>query len=213
MIKRSYLVSTAALVLAVAACDQSTAPSGSLTLAEANQLAADMDAVATLGTADFGLGPSFSIGIDGSGSSAAVTAVPTTFSNTFDVTKPCPKGGNVQIAGSINGTGDRATRSLSIQTSATRTDKACAFQTRNGVVTVNGNPNVAVTGKVNIANGLPSGPQTATHKGSFTVARDGGAAVPCAVDITSIFEPATRTVKVNGKFCGRDVSVTRTRGS
>jgi hypothetical protein len=211
MFKQSYLVCSAGLILALAACDQSTGPSTGISQTDANQLAADLDAVSTLGTSDFGLGPSFSIGVDGSGSSASVSAVPIAINNTFTVTKQCPKGGQVAIAGTTVGTADRATHSLTLEINATRTDTNCAFETRNGTLTLNGNPNIAYKGNLNIVNGAPSGLQTQTHKGSFTWASVGGSGT-CDVDLTSSFDPATHTVTVTGSFCGHAVNVTRTRG-
>jgi hypothetical protein len=211
MVRQSYPVLAAALILGVVACESSTGLATRLSQADVNQLAADMDAVSSFGVTDFGPAASFSIGVDGSGS-AAVSAVPTTFGSSFDATRQCPKGGNVQIAGTINGTGDRATHSVTLDANATRADHACAFQTRDGVLTVTGNPNVAFTAHLNIVNGLPNGLQTATHKGSFTWER-GGLSESCNVDITSKFDPATHTATVTGKFCGMDVNVTRTRGS
>jgi hypothetical protein len=213
MFKQSYLVCSAALVLAVAACDQSTGLSGSLSQADANQLAADMDAVSTLGTSDFGLGATFSISVaPGSGSAATTVSAPITINNTFTVTKQCPQGGQVVLAGSVVGSGDRTTHNLTLETNATRTDTNCAFQTRDGVLTINGNPNLTYKGNLNIVNGLLSGVQTQTHKGSFTWARVGGSGT-CDVDLTSSFDPATHTATVTGSFCGHTVNVTRTRGS
>lgn len=210
MIRQSYLVCSAGLLLAIAACDRSTGLSTDISQADASQLAADMDAVSTLGTADFGLGPSFSVGLDGSGASASVSAALITIDNQFTVTKQCPKGGQVVIAGRATGTGDRTTHSLSLETVATRTDTDCAFQARNGILTLNGNPNIAYDGKLNIVNGALSGLQTQTHKGSFKWARTGGSGT-CDVDLSSSFDPATHTVTVTGTFCGKTVNVTRTR--
>lgn len=211
MIKQSYLVCSAGLILALAACDQSTGPSTGISQADANQLAADMDAVSTLGTSDFGLGPSFSIGVDGGGSSASVNAVPVPINNSFTVTKQCPKGGQVAITGTTIGTFDKAAHSLTLEVNATRTDTNCAFETRDGTLTLNGNPNIAYEGNLNIVNGALSGLQTQTHKGSFTWARVGGSG-SCDVDLTSSFDPATHTATVTGSFCGHIVNVTRTRG-
>jgi hypothetical protein len=162
MIKQSYLVCSAGLVLAIAACSDSTGVSAGISQADANQLAADMDAYSTLCSSDFGLGASVSVGVDGSGSASSVSA-PVPINNQFTVTKQCPKGGQVVIAGTTTGTGDRTTHSLSLETIATRTDSNCAFETRNGVLTINGNPNIAFDGKLNIVNGAFSGLQTATH--------------------------------------------------
>lgn len=215
MLKQSSLVCSAALLLAVAACssDSTGVSANIITQADANQLAGDMDAVSTLGTADFGLGASFNVNVDGSGASAAqTTTAPFPINTQFTVTRQCPKGGQVAIAGTITGTGDRVAHNLSVEAVATRTDTNCAFDTRDGVLTLNGNPNIAYDGKLNIVAGVLSGLQTQTHKGSFTWARTGGSGT-CDVDLTSSFDPATHTVTVTGTFCGHTVNVTRTRTS
>jgi len=209
MLKQSYLVCSAALVLAVAACDQSTGLSGGISQADANQLAADMDAVSTLGTSDVGLGATFSVNV-GNGSASASVSAPININNQFTVTHQCPKGGQVELAGTVIGTGDRTTHNLTLEANATRTDTDCAFQTRDGVLTLNGNPNIVYKGNLNIVGGLLSGVQTQTHKGSFTWARVGGSGT-CDVDLTSSFDPATHTATVTGTFCGHTVNVTRTR--
>ena len=211
MLKQSYLVCSAALLLAVAACNDSTGVSG-MTQADANQLAADMDAVTTFDANDFGQAASFSMSVDPSGASAAATSAPFPINTQFTVTKACPRGGQVALSGGVTGTGDRATHNLTLDAAATRTDTDCAFDTRNGVLTLNGNPNIAYTGHLNIVNAVLSGPQTQTHKGSFKWARTGGSGT-CDVDLTSSFDPSTHTVTVTGTFCGIAVNVTRTRGS
>jgi hypothetical protein len=215
MLKQSSLVCSAALLLAVAACssDSTGVSANIITQADANQLAGDMDAVSTLGTTDFGLGASYNVTVDGSEASAAqTTSAPFPINTQFTVTKQCPQGGQVAIVGSITGTGDRVAHNLSVEAVATRTDTNCAFETRDGVLTLNGNPNVAYDGKLNIVAGVLSGLQTQTHKGSFTWARTGGSGT-CDVDLSSSFDPATHTVTVTGTFCGHTVNVTRTRAS
>jgi hypothetical protein len=215
MLKQSSLVCSAALLLALAACssDSTGVSANIITQADANQLAGDMDAVSTLGTTDFGLGASFNVNVDGSGASAAqAISAPVPINTQFTVTRQCPKGGQVAIAGTITGTGDRVAHNLSVEAVATRTDTNCAFDTRDGVLTLNGNPNIAFDGKLNIVAGVLSGLQTQTHKGSFTWARTGGSGT-CDVDLTSSFDPATHTVTVTGTFCGHTVNVTRTRSS
>jgi hypothetical protein len=215
MLKQSSLVCSAALLLAVAACssDSTGVSANIITQADANQLAGDMDNVSTLGTTDLGLGASFNVTVDGSGASTAqATSAPVPINTQFSVTRQCPKGGQVAIAGTITGTGDRVAHNLSVEAVATRTDTNCAFDTRDGVLTLNGNPNIAYDAKVNIVAGVLSGLQTQTHKGSFTWARTGGSGT-CDVDLTSSFDPATHTVTVTGTFCGHTVNVTRTRAS
>ena len=211
MLKQSYLVCSAALLLAAVACSDSTGTSGGISQATANELAADLDGSSSMGSSDFGLGPSFSVSVDGSGSAAAASA-PFPINNQFTVTKQCPRGGQVVIAGGIVGTGDRTTHNLTVDATATRTDTNCAFDTRDGVLTIGGNPNLNYTGHLNIVNGQLSGVQTQTHKGSFTWSRTGGSGT-CDVDITSSFDPATKTATITGSFCGHAVNVTKTRGS
>jgi hypothetical protein len=210
MIRKPFLLCSAGLVLAVAACDSSTGVSSTITQADANDLALQMDAVSTLSPSDFGLGPSFNLVAGGSGS-AAVSA-PISINNQFSVTKACPKGGQVALAGTITGTGDATTHSLAVEAVATRTDASCAFQTKNGTLTLNGNPNITYDGKLNIVNAALSGLQTQTHKGSFTWARVGSSGV-CDVDITSSYDPTTHTATVSGTFCGIAVNATQTRGT
>jgi hypothetical protein len=122
-----------------------------------------------------------------------------------------PQGGNVVIAGTIIGTGDQATRSQTVDANATRTDTGCAFQTDDGVITVNGTPSIAYTGHLKIVNGMLSGLQTQTHKGTFTWARGSGAPTPCVVDLTSQYDPATRIATVTGTFCDKTINVTQSR--
>src|SRR3954471_21843235 len=97
MLRQSSLICTAGIILAFAACDQSTGPSAGISQADANQLAADFDAISTPRFS----GTSVSV-VAGGG--ATVAAVPTNFTNNFDVTAPCPKGGQLQLAGTLTGT-------------------------------------------------------------------------------------------------------------
>jgi hypothetical protein len=210
MIRKPFLLCGAGLVLAVAACDSSTGVSSTITQADANDLALQMDAASTMVPSDFGLGSLFSIVGAGGGSTAE--SAPIAINNQFTVTKACPKGGQVVLAGTLTGTGDATTHSFSLEAAATRTDADCAFQTKNGTLTLNGNPNIVYDGKLNIVNAALSGLQTQTHKGSFSWARVGASGV-CDVDITSSYDPATHTATVSGTFCGIAVNASQTRGT
>ena len=93
MLKQSYLLCSAALLVAVAACNDSTGVSSSISQADANQLAADMDAVSTLGTTDFGLAAFFSVSVDpNGGASASIASTPFPINTQFTVTKHCVGG-------------------------------------------------------------------------------------------------------------------------
>ncbi|HJQ10296.1 MAG TPA: hypothetical protein VJ840_04625 [Gemmatimonadaceae bacterium] len=210
MHKQFSLFCGAALLAAVAACSDSTGLKNAISQADANQLAQDIDGSASFGSADFGLGPSFSIVTDGSSASAEVTSTPFPINTQFSVTKQCPRGGQTVFAGTVTGTGDRVAHNLTLDAEATRTDTNCAFDTRDGVLTLSGNPNLTYEGHLNIVNAALSGLQTQEHKGSFTWSRTGGSGT-CDVDITSTFDPATKTYTVKGSFCGHTIDVTKTR--
>ena len=189
MIRKTHLIYSAGLVLAVAACSSSTDVSTSLSQSAASKLAADMDALSSSGAADVALGA--------------------TGTNTFTVTKQCPKGGQIALAGTIVRTGDPTTHSLTVDATATRTDTGCAFDTDDGVLTLTGN--IDYTGHLNIVNGALSGLQTQTHNGSFTWSRPGGSGT-CVVDhLISQYDPTTHTATVTGTVCGKTINVTRTR--
>ncbi len=123
--------------------------------------------------------------------------------------RACPKGGQVTVAGTMVGSADRETQSLSVVSTATKTDANCAIQTRDGVLTLNGNPNVVVKSSTNIVAGKPTGLQTGSQKGGFTWTRSTGGAGSCVLDVTSSLDPATSTTTVVGSFCGHAVNVSR----
>ncbi|HEX2093608.1 MAG TPA: hypothetical protein VHG28_14475 [Longimicrobiaceae bacterium] len=206
---RNTLLTLAAAALVAAGCEKSAVVPEDTTLSagEAALLADEFDAMtyAVLGGA-LGLSPSFSAG----GTEAPAAAAPVPIDVTFNRTHACPRGGSVTMSGTIKGEVDRAARSLTAETNATKTQASCAFPTRNGgTITVNGNPNIAIRSNQKIVGGAPSGPQTTTQKGGFTWKASDGRSGSCTVDITSTFDPAAKTRTVKGTICGRTVDVTR----
>ena len=209
MHRKTLALGTLALMLAAAGCgdDAVTPPEATLSAAEANLLAAEFDALAgsVLGGA---FGPYHSVAPSG----AAYSSVPVPINVTFNRTVACPRGGTTTIAGTTTGTGDRETRTVATETSATKTQAACAHATREGtVITVTGNPNVAIRSTRRTVSGAPSGPQTTTQRGAFTYATSTGKSGSCTVDITATFTPETRTHTLTGTLCGRTINQTRTR--
>ena len=202
---RKSLASAAALVaLTLAACDGSPAggADASLDQFEAENAAALWDEV---GAAVMdGFGPVFSMSpVEGAANATTTTE--------FSRTRQCPAGGTSTFAGTHTVTRDPETRNGSTSLSAARTDAACTMNARRGggTISITTTPNVAVTSNQSWTNGQP-GTRTTTHKGSFTWTRSGGRTGTCTVDLTATFTPATRTYTLNGTFCNRTVSVTRT---
>lgn len=183
------------LVLATtAACERSATGARDLPSAESPQLAEFGDGLYAspdvAGTASFDLNA-------GAG--------------TFERTHPCPAGGSVTVSGSVERTIDRATQTGTLAVNAKRVENACAFQQRNGVtVTVTGQPHTLMTVAQSFNKGVP-GVRTQTQKGAFAWTRSNGRSGTCAIDLTSTFDPATRTATIKGTFCGRSVDDTRTR--
>ena len=211
MRKQFYLFGGAALLVAAAACSDSTGLKNAISQADANQLATDFDNVASLSSSDFGPGVSFSISTDGTnGSATTVTSTPFPINNTFSVTRQCPRGGQSALSGTVTGTGDRVAHNLTLDATATRTDTDCAFDTRDGVLTLSGS--LTYNAHLNIVNAALSGLQTASHKGSFSWSRTGGSGT-CDVDITRTFDPSTKTLTIKGSFCGHVIDVTKTKTS
>ena len=211
MRKQFYVFGGAALLVAAAACSDSTGLKNAISQADANQLATDFDNVASLSSTDFGPGVSFSISTDGTnGSATTVTSTPFPINNTFSVTRQCPRGGQSALSGTVTGTGDRVAHNLTLDATATRTDTDCAFDTRDGVLTLSGS--LTYNAHLNIVNAALSGLQTASHKGSFSWSRTGGSGT-CDVDITRTFDPSTKTLTIKGSFCGHVIDVTKTKTS
>lgn len=209
--RRTLLLAAAPMALALAACEGgATAPErqAELTEAEAQAIAADWDAVAA--TLLAGFGPVFSA--EPAGAPSAESSTNTT---TFQRQHTCPVSGSSTLAGQRTVTRDPATRTGSMQMTATRTDAACTVNARGrqgGTLTIDGNPNIQVTAQHGWSNGVP-GPATHTQKGSFTWSRSAGGSGTCSVDLTGTFTPATQTYTLAGTFCGRTVNATRTRTS
>ncbi|HEX5724627.1 MAG TPA: hypothetical protein VFX98_04130 [Longimicrobiaceae bacterium] len=196
--------------VAVAACENGPAGIAAdegMTRAEALALAPEYDLIAGDVLDGFGFA-SFSVSGEGGFAAAAVS-----HEVDFTRTRTCPAGGSTTITGTHTASGDREARSGTFHTEATRTDAACALRRPGGevVMTITGNPNIVLTADWSVTNGVP-GKRTATHKGGFSWSRSTGQSGVCSVDLTSTWDPATRTHTVKGTFCNHTVDVTHTRG-
>lgn len=129
----------------------------------------------------------------------------------FTRTHPCPRGGEVRVAGSSTITGDRAAGSWTVQQTATKTLAACAFNTRDGEL-VQQDGSLSIQGTRSVVQGRLSGPQTTTQRGTVRWTR-GTQSGSCDVDLSTAFDPATRTATVRGSYCGRAVDRTHTLGA
>jgi hypothetical protein len=204
MQRRTLLL--ALMVLALAACDSDSPTGGAdaaLTEDEAMELATAWDEVGA-GVMDGYGGPSQAL-LPGSPAAATATIQ-------FTSTRACPAGGTASLAGSREVARDGQGNG-SVQIAAARTDAACTFPARHGAgtLTVTTTPRVQLTAQQTWTAGQP-GTRTSTQKGSFEWSRSAtGASGACTVDLTATWTPSIRTYTLNGSFCGRTVTVTRTR--
>lgn len=203
MERRTLLPALMALA-ALAACDGASPTGGgaALTQAEAQELASAWDDVGA-GVMDGYGGPAQSV-LPGAPAEATTTVQ-------FTSTRACPAGGTATVQGTrvVNREGSGTG---SVQLTATRTDAACTFTARRGAgtMTITTTPTVQLTSEQAWTAGQP-GTRTSTQEGSFDWARSGGASGSCTVDLVATWTPATRTYTLNGTFCDRTISVTRTR--
>jgi hypothetical protein len=188
-----------AAVAATAACSgDATAPGAVLTDAEVSALAVEFGGQAlALGTVD---APA--------GASADVLGDQVTRSASFSVERSCPNGGTVRFQGTRTGVGDAEARTWEITLDATRTHDACSFRGRRESVIVTRTGAIRVEGRHFYREGRPEGVQTQRQHGSFEWSTSDGRAGTCEVDLTSERDPATRTHRVFGSFCGRTIDRT-----
>lgn len=196
------------VLAALAACDGGSPTGGddaAITSDEAALVAGDWDEISAAVMDGFG-GPAASALPAGGPSFATLTTQ-------FTRTRQCPVSGTATVQGTRTVTHDPATGNGSAQLTATRTDAACTLNVRRqggGTLTISTTPSVQITSNQTWTAGQP-GVRTATQKGSFTWTRSTGASGSCTVDLTATWTPATHTYTLNGTFCNRTVSVTRTR--
>jgi hypothetical protein len=207
MRRKPVLAALAAAALLAAGCDKNaTAPAASgLESADAALLAEELDALT-------GAALSAGIGSVVLFSEMPANAAPIPVDRSFTNTRRCPAGGSVAMAGTAKGEIDRAARSLTLETLATRTESACAIPTRRAggaTLTVTGNPNVTIKANQKVVNGQPVGPQTTAQKGAFTWSASDGRSGSCTLDLVSTVDFATLTYSVKGTLCGRTIDVTK----
>ena len=110
MIRKPFRLFSACLVLGIAACDSSTGVSSSITQADANDLALQIGC--SLDHGPFRLRTWIIVLDPAGGSGSAAASAPVSINHQFTVTKACPKGGQVSLAGTLTGSGDATTRQL-----------------------------------------------------------------------------------------------------
>jgi hypothetical protein len=202
------LVAAVALLVAPAACSDSTAPNGTLTPEEANELA-------------FQMGLHLSGGISASAASASaasataggaqLNAVPKAFNfslNNLEV--DCPIGGTTRVSATIEGTIDdkgtldEADDALVADVNATQRLNNCGYDVHGKTFRLTGS--LTTTAHVETDHGLPVGTHTASVTGEFGWRASDGRRGTCTVSYNATANYTTRRAEVNGNFCGSTVT-------
>ena len=190
---RTKIALAIVLVAAVAACDDAAGPGTGL---DAEELATLSDAMVA---GDF----AYSAGVATAGQpdGATIALDPVTATGEFSGARPCPAGGQVLFEGTRTRTWDPDTQEGSADLAMTKTHQECAREVRSTVITLNGDPDIAVEAHHAWNAEGPVGLQTLSMHGAFTWSTDDGREGSCTVDIEASFDPETMTRTVAGTFC------------
>jgi hypothetical protein len=140
----------------------------------------------------------FSIGFGGISSApapmkaAAAEPIPET-------TSSCPGGGSVTVSGNVDANSSGGTFDI------TETISGCVVTSDGVAFTVNGDPNIRITGDVTVNQTAQTVDIDMSMKGGFSYSADDGRSGSCAVDV-SISVTGT-SASVTGTVCGQSVSV------
>jgi len=133
---------------------------------------------------------------------------PITIDISFDVSRPCPLGGEVSIEGNMHRTFDPATVTSEATFSGNKTLTDCAFMKEEHVITVNGAAQWDAFRRW--VDFRPDGLQTTSYSGSVVAVRDDGEQRSCEFSVEAVRDPATRTRTVTATICGNEFNSTVT---
>ena len=196
--RRPFALVAGVALCAAAACGDSTAPDATLTDDEAIELARQMEIHFTGG---------FSSSTAPEGAGVQFNTVPEPFNVPVDVSVPCPRGGNTRLTGTVSGTMDEATESLTAHLNGTHRPTNCGYDVHGKTISISGS--LTTTAHVEVANGVPIGRHAATLVGEFNWRASDGRRGTCAVDITSTANFSSRISTLTGTLCGSPIQLSR----
>jgi hypothetical protein len=122
----------------------------------------------------------------------------------FSRERDCPLGGNITLSGQIERTITDAAVEFSASASGSWNGCVRGHRRNDHTFTIDGT--FAMSAFRRYVDRQPSGPQTASKSGSFTVTRDDGASRSCEYDVTSTRYPDEHRRTVVGTVCGREIN-------
>ncbi len=200
--KMQRLFGTLAIVSFLAACsDGGVGPTEGdpLTEEESGAIAAELLEGAFTG---------FSAGLSSQGAPAP-SAVPVSFSLDISHVEECQGGGSVSLAVGMDGTIDDQTGEGDLSLEIVETMNDCVVNYENVAFTVNGNPNITMTGNFTMVADDVNG--TFAWDGGFTYAADDGRSGSCGIDVEIVF--SSTALSYSGQICDTTIDFELTIGA
>ncbi len=184
--------------LALGACSETTGPNTSLTREEAIMIAAAVSGSLETTTQRPVSNPN------------GVSLVPQTFTHEAEISAPCPNGGTNTLAWTSTVISDEETESVEIDVVGTHAPVASAYTDGNIVITIDGDPLMNFGAHLNVVNGAPIEPYTASIDGAFNWSTSDGRSGRCTVDYQETLNFALQQHRLQGSVCGFTVNQTIT---
>ena len=202
---RFRFLSFALLPVLVAACSDSAGPAAqgdALTRAEALLIAGDVSgSVSETSALVAPTGPD------------RVAGDPLRFTQEHTATRPCPRGGTVQLSWKLDGLIDPEAGVFELDLEGTHQPAACAYPHQNITLTVTGDPAIEFAAHMAASNRQPSGPFTVNIDGAFNWSASDGRSGRCTVAYTEVTDLIARTRTIDGNVCGHTIKETLSWGS
>jgi hypothetical protein len=139
-----------------------------------------------------------------SGQSAqAPSQVPVSFSLDISHVESCEGSGTINLAVAMSGTIDDVTGEGDLALEIVETMNDCVVTVENVAFTVNGNPNITMTGDLTMSG--ESGSGTFAFDGGFSYTAADGRAGSCGIDVDIVFSPTA--LSYSGTICNTSVDL------
>jgi hypothetical protein len=199
--RSACLLSALGLALLLAGCggsNGSSTPSTSFSATASTQFASQVAGAAATGMMT-SIGPSPSL--SELEHANAITCTPTACAVNIPVsfTSVCPAGGTLQVSGTIEGsTNGSGTGTIDVQATINPNNWMCVSG-----FTINGDPNIMVSGQFSLVNGALAGNQSVGITGGFSFGSSPSDV--CTVNLTINFD-STGTGNITGTLCGNQIN-------
>ena len=201
--KMQRFLGTLAIVSFLAACSD-----GGVSPTEGDPLT-ELESEALAGELLEGAFSGMTAGLTGQGTqSPSLSQVPVSFSLDITHVESCEGSGTIDLAVSMSGTIDDVTGEGDLSLDIVETMNDCVVTVETVVFTVNGNPNITMTGDFTMSGQDISG--TFGFNGGFSYTAADGRQGSCGVDVDIVFSPTS--LSYTGTVCNTTIDFQATVG-